>query len=870
MSSIIQKLRKTPYIQDKDTRSHRSASNSSSVLLSEEERHVQLPPPTQWASKASGKDEGLRFATQIVEEPATTPTGSQQPMAEGQTRTPGRLAPLELPASGTRQAVDTPRLTLTKEGSNSPRSVSDHSPIHSHISSREESEGIGLGRPSQESLREESSETATAAKISHATARSMSTSIPLSSRDRANSLASSSYASNGHRSRSGSIVSKVTSRISGNTSPNRLRPTESKSSSKKSKNERRKSINSTTSVNSGVVAALVKGGLHIASPTGEELVVKATRTSRKSRNRGSYHQNREGDENDGACTDGHYAEGYEEEEGDSDLPEDMSVMGYAVASNRRNSDFHSLFQIVEPEDYLIDDYGCALSKDILVQGRLYISENYLCFHANIFGWTTDVVIPFADVRGVEKKMTALVIPNAIGITTASGRASRDHSFLGSDAVIIYDVIVNIWRLCIPSVGVTPSRSSSLASTDASNDPAAIDPSIDSSVRLGKNAKPTRCACGRDGGHYTEVALEATLPGTPEKVYNLMFNSVWLKAFLTDSQNLKNTDIEYSDWRPSSPNSSILCRSLSYIKPLNGSIGPKQTLCHITDTREHFDPNDYICMVTSTKTPDVPSGGVFSVKTRTCFMWAGSNSTKVIVTTKVEWTGKSWIKGIIDKSAIDGQKAYHNDLKVSMLSYIQSHLSEFLPPGTRPEIESSSIARPTLSRHGTSVQTPAQEYAEQALKDRQEKGLWNLQVGVDSLVNGGKAVWQGLRACSASISEILMEKGFSIKDVMGFLIVILLISNFYTYLSLPGRSIEERLVARQNRKAYDQQVAEAVRLVLGQRALADPREEATELLRVLDHVEVRMIRLREELSSVVQYKSQNRDNTQSNKNDDLLD
>lgn len=36
------------------------------------------------------------------------------------------------------------------------------------------------------------------------------------------------------------------------------------------------------------------------------------------------------------------------------------------------------------------DYGCALQREILVQGRIYISENHICFHANIFGWVTDV------------------------------------------------------------------------------------------------------------------------------------------------------------------------------------------------------------------------------------------------------------------------------------------------------------------------------------------------------------------------------------------------------------------------------------------------------------------------------------------------
>lgn len=36
------------------------------------------------------------------------------------------------------------------------------------------------------------------------------------------------------------------------------------------------------------------------------------------------------------------------------------------------------------------DYSCALQRDILVHGRLYVSPGYLCFYANIFGWETSV------------------------------------------------------------------------------------------------------------------------------------------------------------------------------------------------------------------------------------------------------------------------------------------------------------------------------------------------------------------------------------------------------------------------------------------------------------------------------------------------
>ena len=84
--------------------------------------------------------------------------------------------------------------------------------------------------------------------------------------------------------------------------------------------------------------------------------------------------------------------------------------------------------------------------------------------------------------------------------------------------------------------------------------------------------------------------------------------------------------------------------MSYIKPLTASIGPKSTRCELRDEMVSCDFEDYVCMVTTTRTPEVPSGSVFSVKTRTCITWASSVSSRVIVTTQVEWTGRSFIKG----------------------------------------------------------------------------------------------------------------------------------------------------------------------------------------------------------------------------------
>ena len=80
----------------------------------------------------------------------------------------------------------------------------------------------------------------------------------------------------------------------------------------------------------------------------------------------------------------------------------VPITGFAVQSGKRNRDFHALFKSVEETDYLIEgvfssdladaDYSCALSKEILVQGRMYVSEHYICFNSNIFGWVTNVHI----------------------------------------------------------------------------------------------------------------------------------------------------------------------------------------------------------------------------------------------------------------------------------------------------------------------------------------------------------------------------------------------------------------------------------------------------------------------------------------------
>ena len=53
------------------------------------------------------------------------------------------------------------------------------------------------------------------------------------------------------------------------------------------------------------------------------------------------------------------------------------------------------------------DYSCALQRDILVHGRLYISQNWLCFYANIFGWETFVSMQLPSLIIIVKLVNVL-------------------------------------------------------------------------------------------------------------------------------------------------------------------------------------------------------------------------------------------------------------------------------------------------------------------------------------------------------------------------------------------------------------------------------------------------------------------------------
>ncbi|KAF6356947.1 GRAM domain containing 2B [Rhinolophus ferrumequinum] len=124
---------------------------------------------------------------------------------------------------------------------------------------------------------------------------------------------------------------------------------------------------------------------------------------------------------------------------------------------KANRQFHKLFLDVPTEEPLRESFTCALQKEILYQGKLFVSENWICFHSKVFGKDIKISIPAFSVTLIKKTKTALLVPNALIIATLTDRYIF-VSFLSRDST--YKLLKSVCgHLDNTSVGNSPNPSS---------------------------------------------------------------------------------------------------------------------------------------------------------------------------------------------------------------------------------------------------------------------------------------------------------------------------------------------------------------------------------------------------------------------------
>ncbi|GMG35274.1 unnamed protein product [Ambrosiozyma monospora] len=384
---------------------------------------------------------------------------------------------------------------------------------------------------------------------------------------------------------------------------------------------------------------------------------------------------------------------------------------YRYACSKRNVDFHSLFKKIPADERLLDDFSCALSREILLQGRLYVSEHYICFNSNLLGWVTSLVLSLDEIVSLEKRTTAGLFPNGIILSTKDSKHSF-ASFIARDTTLNF--MEAIWSKSVTmsdknhekrrnievfeSNGLNQQARNNtkklseddIFTIDEDSDHDSSDSDKTGSPEVGRSSgddSPKKSEVSKFVRQPTfegpsehdptdfrydyatnkeTVLLEETFNAPLGFLFNLMFSETDLKFHQHIIQH--NDGSNYSDYGPfvaGTEYNGNPSRDYEYEKKLNYSIGPKSTKVECIEILEHKDFNDHIVLKSITRTPNVPSGGAFEVVSRFVFTWAENNRTHLVLSYYINWKGSSWVKSIIEKSTLSGQQEaagiYKNEL-----------------------------------------------------------------------------------------------------------------------------------------------------------------------------------------------------------------
>lgn len=132
---------------------------------------------------------------------------------------------------------------------------------------------------------------------------------------------------------------------------------------------------------------------------------------------------------------------------------------------------------------LSSGYTCALQRDMLYQGKMFVSQNWICFHSKVFGKDIKVCyrkpaireiiivsnpdqlalivfpfcqisIPVMSVKLLKKTKTALLVPNALVIGTTEMDVRKLYNlcpFKSTNLIVTLSFLSFTACLCVVSL-----------------------------------------------------------------------------------------------------------------------------------------------------------------------------------------------------------------------------------------------------------------------------------------------------------------------------------------------------------------------------------------------------------------------------------
>jgi len=369
----------------------------------------------------------------------------------------------------------------------------------------------------------------------------------------------------------------------------------------------------------------------------------------------------------------------------------------------RRKEFRSLFPAVGTDSRFVVDYSCAYHKDILHQGRMFVTTNFCCFYSYIFGWENKVVVEWKDVTSITKEKTAIFIPNAVQITTKDNKyffasfVERDSSHMMLFRLwqatlanqLLSDEDIDQIIACEYGEGEEDEEGDSECpdtgdEVDGSDPTPVITPTITPSVQPVLDNWLSTC----EGS----TVCDKTFPRPLEQLYRLLYSND--NFYFNFQKERGTTELEIGDWELDDSGRKV--REVSYNMALNNPVGPKK--CQVKETqtlsKDNIE-NKIYCIETTADNSGVPYADSFSVVTHSCLVDTGNNTARLVARAEIRFKKDLWgfLKDKIETNAWSGIKSYYSSLSDALECY-----SETAPQQASMQARQARIARKSVMKN----------------------------------------------------------------------------------------------------------------------------------------------------------------------------
>ncbi|ETW06670.1 hypothetical protein H310_02853 [Aphanomyces invadans] len=312
-----------------------------------------------------------------------------------------------------------------------------------------------------------------------------------------------------------------------------------------------------------------------------------------------------------------------------------------------HSDLQKNFNLPLSEQ-VVTSFTCALYlNNFPHHGRLYLSQSFLCFS----GWRDSyVVVPIMEVTHVEKKNTAIVVPNALELSTTKQGKFFFASFLFREECI--QSITQLQQIKKQTQEIlSPGQPQSAPDTTKSTPTTATD-----TTSALTNATTTLDLA--DEQHILSNDYDAVLDVTLPFDLDVAFSRFWHPAdFLTsllDSCGETNVDVGtweivetiYTAFQRQETFQGV--RSVAYTHNKKYMVGPSSIPTMQIQRFKYDKTKCFVVSVTSTVS-DAPYHDYFRAESRWLFTPSGPSECRLQCGVRLNWVKSTWLKKQIESA-----------------------------------------------------------------------------------------------------------------------------------------------------------------------------------------------------------------------------